>query len=188
MSKFIFVITSILILSLVACSSDSNSLVGQGVGSDSIKTLDESISLDGKNHVEMLEIQNNDLEEDILLLDQYIEQLRADIDQMQQDLTQELMINDALQEDITYLSNELQAHDQQSGDIVALGTINESTGPTIEELLEAEIITTYIKASLIEIYNNSQGDQVKFMADVEKIISEVNNIILGQGDVSFLDK
>ena len=173
MQKFIFVITSILILSIVACNSDSNSLVGQGTGGDS-ESRNEEISLSQNDEIEMLKIQNNDL-------DQYNKQLRADINQMQQDLTQELMINDALQEDITYLSNELQAHDHQSGD-------NESTGPTIEELLEAEIITIYIKSSLIEIYKNSQGNDMKFMAEADKLISEINNLILGEGDVNSLGK
>ena len=82
-----------------------------------------------------------------------------------------------MQEDITNLSNELQKQQQ---------TLLDSAGPSVEELLDAEILTTYIKSSLVEIYNNSQGDQVKFMTEAEKIISEVNNIILGQGNVNSL--
>ena len=124
--------------------------------------------------MEMLKMQNADL-------DQYNKQLRDDIDQMQKDIQQEQMINNLLQKDITNLSNELQSYDQQFSD-------NQSASPTVEELIEAEIITIYIKSSLIEIYKNSQGDHVKFMAEADKLIAEVNNIILGEADVNSLGK
>ena len=176
MQKFIFVITSILILSLVACNSGSNSLVGQGVGGGADDDKDDSrlVLDDVIPEMEMLKMQNADL-------DQYNKQLRDDIDQMQKDIQQEQMINNLLQKDITNLSNELQSYDQQFSD-------NQSASPTVEELIEAEIITIYIKSSLIEIYKNSQGDHVKFMAEADKLIAEVNNIILGEADVNSLGK
>lgn len=174
MQKFIFVITSILILSLIGCSD----VVGQGTGgAQDVPTNQENNSASTNNEydspereIEMLKMQNLDL-------DQYNKQLRSDIEQMQKDIQREQMINNLLQEDITNLSNELQKQQQ---------TLLDSAGPSVEELLDAEILTTYIKSSLVEIYINSQGDQVKFMTEAEKIISEVNNIILGQGDVSSL--
>ena len=126
----------------------------------------------------MLKMQNLDL-------DQYNKQLRSDIEKMQKDIQQEQMINNILQEDITNLSNELQKQ-QQTMLQKQQQTLLDSAGPSVEELLDAEILTTYIKSSLVEIYNNSQGDQVKFMTEAEKIISEVNNIMLGQGNVNSL--
>ena len=174
MQKFIFVITSILILCLIGCSD----VVGQGTGGsqDVITNQENNSALTNNEYgspereIEMLKMQNLDL-------DQYNKQLRSDIEQMQKDIQQEQMINNILQEDITNLSNELQKQQQ---------TLLDSAGPSVEELLDAEILTTYIKSSLVEIYNNSQGDQVKFMTEAEKIISEVNNIMLGQGNVNSL--
>ena len=182
MQKFIFVITSILILSLVACNSGSNSLVGQGVGgSDDDRDDSSGVTDDVIPEMEIKTSEHGRLKMQNADLDQYNKQLISDIEHMQKIIQQEQMINNLLQEDITNLSNELQAHDQQSGD-------NESAGPTIEELLEVEIITIYIKSSLIEIYKNSQGDDVKFTAESDKLIAEVNNIILGQADVNSLGK
>tara|TARA_B100000676_G_C17975817_1_gene786055 strand:+ start:312 stop:848 length:537 start_codon:yes stop_codon:yes gene_type:complete len=170
MQKFVFVITSIMVLSLIAC----NGVVGQGTGSDQNASNNQQ-----KDEINSPEENNAILLQTISDLDQYNQQLRADIEQMQKDLQQEIMINNVLQEDITNLSNELQKQQQ---------TLLDSAGPSVEELLDAEILTTYIKSSLVEIYNNSQGDQVKFMTEVEKVISELNNIMLGQGDINSLSK
>ena len=182
MQKFIFVITSILILCLIGCSD----VVGQGTGGsqDVITNQENNSALTNNEYdspereIEMLKMQNLDL-------DQYNKQLRSDIEKMQKDIQQEQMINNILQEDITNLSNELQKQ-QQTMLQKQQQTLLDSAGPSVEELLDAEILTTYIKSSLVEIYNNSQGDQVKFMTEAEKIISEVNNIILGQGNVNSL--
>ena len=182
MQKFIFVITSILILSLVACNSSSNSLVGQGVGgSDDDRDDSSGVTDDVIPEMEIKTSEHGRLKLQYADLDQYNKQLRDDIEQMQKDIQQEQMINNLLQKDITNLSNELQSYDQQFSD-------NQSASPTVEELIEAEIITIYIKSSLIEIYKNSQGDQVKFMAEADKLIAEVNNIILGGADVNSLGK
>ncbi len=170
MQKFVFVITSIMVLSLIAC----NGVVGQGTGSDQNASNNQQ-----KDEINSPEENNAILLQTISDLDQYNQQLRADIEQMQKDLQQEIMINNVLQEDITNLSNELQKQQQ---------TLLDSAGPSVEELLDAEILTTYIKSSLVEIYNNSQGDQVKFMTEVEKVISELNKIMLGQGDINSLSK
>ena len=101
MQKFIFVITSILILCLIGCSD----VVGQGTGgAQDVITNQENNSASTNNEydspereIEMLKMQNLDL-------DQYNKQLRSDIEKMQKDIQQEQMINNILQEDITNLS------------------------------------------------------------------------------------
>ena len=131
MQKFIFVITSILILCLIGCSD----VVGQGTGgAQDVITNQENNSASTNNEydspereIEMLKMQNLDL-------DQYNKQLRSDIEKMQKDIQQEQMINNILQEDITNLSNELQKQQQTMHPIMMLHslTIIQQTSMTIQ--------------------------------------------------------
>ena len=94
MQKFIFVITSILILSLIGCSD----VVGQGTGSVKSKNPPNKDMYGGDNTE--LEWQFTPAYEQMKLqyleLDQYNKQLRSDIEQMQKDIQREQMINNSM--------------------------------------------------------------------------------------------